>query len=94
MMGTLLRIWARVQISIMEEHDLNTFDNTFVNAEIASIRYVDMHVVHVMNAILLSIIGSSFSILMVVRGNDNDLLAELTDTHRQLIDHDTEAADS
>jgi len=67
MMRTFLGIWAWEQVSIMEKYKFDSFIGALMNSDLATMLNIDMHCVCVMNAILLYVIGSTFSVLVIVR---------------------------
>jgi len=50
----------------MEKYKLDSFIGALMNSDLATMLNIDMHCVCVMNAILLYVIGSTFSVLVIV----------------------------
>lgn len=88
-MRTFLGIWTWEQVSIMEKYKLDSFIGALMNSDLATMLNIDMHCVCVMNAILLYVIGSTFSVLVIVWWDNNNFLAEFSHSNRQFINHYT-----
>lgn len=93
-----LSIWIRrwEDISVVEEDDGNTLNFTFVDTESASTSDVDMNVIFVVDSswVLSQVTGLTLSISLVVWGDDVDLLAKISETDGEFVNHDTKTSDS
>lgn len=99
--GNLMRhklwrgIWVRggEDVGVVEEHDSNTFNISLVNSEGCPSTDINSDVVLVVNAggILSEVACLALPVSLIVWGDDDDLLAEVCETDRQLIDHDSQA---
>jgi hypothetical protein len=88
-------IWRWEHITIVQEHLLYSFDSAFMNSKCESSTNINSEVINVPNPswILSQIASLPLSVSLVVRGDDDDLLAKVSKTNGELIYHDAETAD-
>jgi hypothetical protein len=91
-----IRVWAREHISIVEEDHLYSFDHALMHSEGEAIPDADVDVVNVSDAgwVFTQVSSLSLSIPLIVRRNDDDLLAQISESDGQLVNHDTESTNS
>ena len=92
-MRSLLWVWTRINISIMEEHNFDTFDYTLMNAKVTTIWHFYMHVIQVMDSIGFDVISATFPIMVIIWWYHDNFLTEFSDSNRQFINHNSKSTD-
>lgn len=92
--GLSIWVWHWVEIRIVQEDYLDTFDHTFMYTKCASTTNININVVNVVNSILLKVAGLAFSVPLIVRRNDDNFLSKIGETNGKLINHNTETSNS
>lgn len=83
MMCSRVRIRAREQVSIMQEHDLYTLNHALMYPNVATTSDVNVHVVNIVDAsrILRQVTCVTFSVPLVVWRYDYDLLSKVSEAN-------------
>lgn len=92
--GLSIWIWAWVEIRIVQEYYLDTFDHTFMYTKCAPTSNININVVNVVNTIYMKVVSMTFSVPLIVWRNDNNFLSKIGETNGKLINHNTETSNS